>query len=273
MSKVLIVEDQQAMAAMVRHHMENAGYDVLTASGVDAAWDLLVSEPCAAAIVDIELPGKDGWDLLTRSRIDERTRNMPMVVLTGLHGKDIRAKAEALGAEYFTKPFAASALVNRMNFLVHGPVAVEPIVPEIEIAETFDEPTRSPHSPLPGIRELPAFLEEEVITSMPPPPELPVERIEVPEVPPLGSSDAPLDLVAVKVVLLLGDYQVEGSVHMPPDAGRFSDAWESMFLSPRSFVPVTDAKVIVQGGPRAVAATEFLQIRKSDIKGIFPTEM
>lgn len=273
MSKVLILEDQQAMAAMVRHHMENAGFDVLTASSVDAAWDLLVSESPAAAIVDIQLPGKDGWDLLTRSRIDERYRTMPMVVLTGLHGKDVRARAEGLGADYFTKPFAASALVSRMNLLVNGAPSVEPIVPEIEIAEVFEEISRSPHSPVPGFEEMPAYLEN-TISAVPPPPERPIERTEMlSEIPPLGSSDFPLDLVAVKVVLLLDHYQIEGSVHMPADAGRFSDAWESMYLNPRSYVPVTEAKVIVQGGPRAVASAQFLQIRKSDIKGIFPTEM
>jgi hypothetical protein len=97
-----------------------------------------------------------------------------------------------------------------------------------------------------------------------------VEREAVlPDLSPSGS-DHPLDLVAVKVVLLMSQYQVEGFVHMPAEYGRFSDAWEQMFTAMRSYVPVTDARVIVQGGQQAVAATPFLQVRKSDIKGIFP---
>jgi CheY-like chemotaxis protein len=268
MSKVLIVEDQPAMAAMVRHHVESAGFEVVSAGDVDTAWDLLVTESPDVGIVDIQLPGKEGWDLLTRTRVDERTREVPMLVLTGLHGREIRERAEAFGAEFFTKPFAASALVNRLHQIVHvqpeGPIVEEPVIPD-----TVEALTEITVSPTHLDRTL---LIEELASIAPPPPAHDVEREAVPVEPSPSGADGPLDLVAVKVVLLLANYQVEGCLHMPAQMGRFSDAWESMFSAPRGFVAVTDAKVIVQGGPKAVAVTPFLQVRKSDIKGIFPTE-
>lgn len=274
MSKVLIVEDQPSMAAMVRHHVEGAGFEVITASEVESAWELLVAEAPDAAIVDIELPGKDGWDLISRSRVDHRTRDLPLVVLTGLHGRDVRERAEAFGAEFFTKPFAASALVNKLTSLVAAPIGGEPRIDVVaQVPDTIEGIVdRDEHA---GTREayasLTSILEGSARSEAPAPPEVrQVEREAVlPDLSPSGS-DHPLDLVAVKVVLLMSQYQIEGYVHMPAELGRFSDAWEQMFAAMRSYVPVTDARVIVQGGQQAVATTPFLQVRKSDIKGIFP---
>lgn len=258
-SKVLIVEDQASMAAMVRHHVETAGFEVLSASDVDAAWDLLLSEQPEAAIVDIQLPGKDGWDLISKSRVDDRTRHVPLVVLTALHGREVREQAEAFGAEYFTKPFAASVLINKLRSMVpssHQEPTVAEIIESGEIPDTPEVLLREP------------FLYETEHQVPPPPTAAPVERTS-PTLPDLGAS--PLDLVAVQVVLLLPGYQVEGTIHMPSNPGRFSDSWEQMYENPRTYVPVTDAKVIVDGGPRAIATTQFLQVRKTDVKGIFPT--
>jgi two-component system, OmpR family, response regulator len=273
-SKVLIVEDQPSMAAMVRHHVEGAGFEVITASEVESAWELLVAEAPDAAIVDIELPGKDGWDLISRSRVDHRTRDLPLVVLTGLHGRDVRERAEAFGAEFFTKPFAASALVNKLTSLVASPIGGEPRIDVVaQVPDTIEGIVD--HDEHAGTREayasLASILEGAARNEAPPPPAVrQVEREAVlPDLSPSGS-DHPLDLVAVKVVLLMSQYQIEGYVHMPAELGRFSDAWEQMFAAMRSYVPVTDARVIVQGGQQAVATTPFLQVRKSDIKGIFP---
>jgi CheY-like chemotaxis protein len=268
-SKVLIVEDQPSMAAMVRHHVESAGFDVVTASDVDGAWNILLSENPEAAIVDIQLQGADGWDLLTKTRVDERTRHLPMVVLTGLHGREVRERVEAFGAEYFTKPFAASQLINRLRQMVH-PTDLDPLS-EIEVPETVEMLLTDIAMPLTDA-DLPQV--EELHRTVPPPPAArPVERSTAhPELSPASREERPLDLVAVSVVLMLSEYQIEGRVHMPADTGRFSDAWEAMVESPRSYVPVTDAKVIFQGAAKSVATTPFLQVAKADIKGIFPVQ-
>lgn len=269
MSKVLIVEDQPSMAAMVRHHVENAGFDVVTATEVEGAWDVLMSETPDAAIVDIELPGKDGWDLLLRSRVEERTRHLPMVVLTGLHGRDVRDRAEAFGAEYFTKPFAASALVSKLHHMVGNGSGTIPS--PAEMPDTIEELTAAVLASTSAMDEAEDILESLAAEQLAPP-QPPADATQITATTaPSPAEGSPTELTVVKVVLMLPQYQIEGSIHMPAEAGRFSDAWEWMFESGRSFVPVTDAKVIFQGPQRSVAQTPFIQIRKTDITGIFPT--
>lgn len=263
------------MAAMVRHHIESAGFQVLTAGDVDTAWDLLVGERPEAAIVDIQLPGKEGWDLLSRSRVDERTRHLPLVVLTALQGAEIRNKVEAFGADYFTKPFAASALVKRLRELViEEEEVLSEALPVLDVVDTIEDLSGSAPQDASVVDEERSEMVERILGLAPPPPPTIEQPQEVASAADLGlviPAGMPIDLVAVKVMILLDHYQIEGLIHMPSDLGRFSDSWESMFDSPRSFVPVTDARVTL-ASTGAVASTPFLQVKKSDIRSIFPLD-
>lgn len=91
-----------------------------------------------------------------------------------------------------------------------------------------------------------------------------------------GAREAPragrVTLVAVPVVLLVHGYEVRGTVHLPPELARFSDAWESLIRDQRAYLPVTDATVIEQGG-REVATPAFLEVRKSEIRAVFPQDV
>ncbi|MDQ4025650.1 MAG: response regulator, partial [Actinomycetota bacterium] len=61
MPKILVVEDQQSVVAIVRYHLESAGMDGIFASDVQTGWRLLTTETPDAVVVDIGLPGPDGW--------------------------------------------------------------------------------------------------------------------------------------------------------------------------------------------------------------------
>ncbi len=115
MPKILVVEDQQSVVAIVRYHLESAGMDGFFASDVQAGWRLLTSERPDAAVIDIGLPGPDGWSLIEKLRGDERFAGLPVVVLTGLIEPDVVRRAASLGCEYLSKPFAASALVGKIR--------------------------------------------------------------------------------------------------------------------------------------------------------------
>lgn len=120
MSKILVVEDQQSVVAIVRYHLESAGMEGLFASDVQAGWRLLTSDPPDAAVIDIGLPGPDGWTLIEKLRADERFARLPVVVLTGLIEPEVVRRAAALSCEYLSKPFAASALLSKLRARIEG---------------------------------------------------------------------------------------------------------------------------------------------------------
>ena len=115
MPKILVVEDQQSVVAIVRYHLESAGMEGFFASDVQDGWRLLTTEAPDAAVIDIGLPGADGWTLIEKLRRDERFGALPIVVLTGLIEPDVVRRAASLGCEYLSKPFAASALLGKIR--------------------------------------------------------------------------------------------------------------------------------------------------------------
>ncbi len=230
MAKVLIVEDQPSVSTVVQYHVEQAGFETTQAGDAEDAWRKLISEYPDAAVVDIKLPGSDGWTFIERVRNDGRFSSLPIVVLTGLLEADVVTRAESLHCGYLSKPFAASALVNKIEAQVKGAKPGRPSLDDMH--ESRNAAAAAPQ-------------------------------------PPQGGH---VDLVQVRVVVLLSGYQVEGDMHLPPELGRFSDAWESLIKDQRQFLPVTNAVVTVHGGPKAVAKAGFLQIRKSDVQGIFPKD-
>jgi DNA-binding response OmpR family regulator len=128
MAKILVVEDQQSVVAIVRYHLESAGMDGLFASDVQDGWRLLTTEGADAAVVDIGLPGADGWTLIEKLRGDDRFAQLPVVVLTGLIEPDVVSRAASLHCEYLSKPFAASALLGKIRDGLH-PVPARPPEP------------------------------------------------------------------------------------------------------------------------------------------------
>ena len=79
-----------------------------------------------------------------------------------------------------------------------------------------------------------------------------------------------VEMVSAVVIVLLDHYRIEGSVHLPPELPRFSDAWESIMRDPRLFIPITDARVFPGDVEDEVGAPSFLEVRKSDIRAVFP---
>jgi hypothetical protein len=80
-----------------------------------------------------------------------------------------------------------------------------------------------------------------------------------------------IKLMAVRVVLLLDTYQVEGNVYVAPELKRFSDAFESVMRDNRAFIPVTEARVL-RGDGKVIASPDFIEVRKSELRGVFPLE-
>ena len=79
--------------------------------------------------------------------------------------------------------------------------------------------------------------------------------------------------VSIGDVLWLDGYRIEGHVHLPPELGRFSDAWESVMRDHREFVPVTTCRVTTGDGDMIIATPSFIEVRKSHIRAVFPMDI
>jgi CheY-like chemotaxis protein len=109
---VLVIEDDPGAVRLLRTYLEGEGYEAVVAvdgeSGIAAA---RASAP-AAIILDVLLPGIDGWEVLRRLKADPGLRDVPVVVVTVV---DERSVAMSLGAaDYFLKPVKPEALLARL---------------------------------------------------------------------------------------------------------------------------------------------------------------
>ena len=109
-SSVLIIEDDASAVRLLREYLEPVGYEVQIATDGEGGLAAARKAPPAAIILDILLPGIDGWEVLRQMRSDDRLRDVPVVILTVV---DEREVGLALGAvDYLVKPVSREALLS-----------------------------------------------------------------------------------------------------------------------------------------------------------------
>ena len=105
-SRVLVVEDSPVIQRLIEMTLKPAGYEVeFCSSGVDGLARARADRP-DLVILDIGLPGMDGWEVLEALRADEETKSMAVMVLTA-HGRaSVQDEADLKGANLaLSKPF------------------------------------------------------------------------------------------------------------------------------------------------------------------------
>jgi two-component system, OmpR family, phosphate regulon response regulator PhoB len=116
MSKILVVEDELAIAKMVSIHLHHAGYDVTLAhdaADARAAVDQVLPD---LVILDWMLPGQSGIALAQGWRAQARTQDLPIIMLTARAGEaDKVAGLDAGADDYLTKPFSSHELLARIR--------------------------------------------------------------------------------------------------------------------------------------------------------------
>jgi DNA-binding response OmpR family regulator len=118
-ARILVVEDDRDIADLIAHALAKAGYEVdRVASGPDALASARAAAP-DAIILDLMLPGLDGFDVCRALRADHDTASIPIIMLTARGEESDRVAGLELGADdYVTKPFSAKELVARVGALL-----------------------------------------------------------------------------------------------------------------------------------------------------------
>ena len=117
MTKVLAVEDDRELAELLRFILLRAGFEIRVAHDVRSALQLLAEEPPDAILLDVNLGGSSGLDLLRAvRRRDDAAGQTVVVVLSGVAAEAEKVRALEMGADdYITKPFGHRELVARLG--------------------------------------------------------------------------------------------------------------------------------------------------------------
>lgn len=114
--QILIVEDQQEIRGIVEKYLHNEGYDVLIAKDGFEALNLFNSQTVHLILLDIMMPGIDGFDVLMEIR---KVSDLPIIMLTAKQEEVDRIKGFNGGADdYVVKPFSARELMLRIKRLL-----------------------------------------------------------------------------------------------------------------------------------------------------------
>jgi DNA-binding response OmpR family regulator len=118
MNRVLIVEDEQHLADGLRFNLEAEGYEVQVTGTGEAALELLATQPPVDVIVlDVMLPGKDGFTVMSEMR--QAGQFIPTLILTARgYPADVLKGFEAGADDYLTKPFDLAILMARIRGLL-----------------------------------------------------------------------------------------------------------------------------------------------------------
>jgi two-component system phosphate regulon response regulator PhoB len=119
MSRILIVEDEPAIAELIAINLRHAGFEVVVAEDADAAQDAVDGVLPTLVVLDWMLPGRSGHALLRQWRAAARTRGLPVIMLTARSEEADKISGLDAGADdYLTKPFSANELLARIRALL-----------------------------------------------------------------------------------------------------------------------------------------------------------
>ncbi len=134
--RILVVEDEPSIAELIAINLTHAGYQVEKALQTEVAMNMMRDELPSLLILDWMLPGKSGVQFARELRANERTRGLPILMLTAKSEESDKVLGLDSGADdYVTKPFSPKELVARVKALLRrqspiedtGPLSVGPL--------------------------------------------------------------------------------------------------------------------------------------------------
>jgi len=118
--KILIVDDEKEFLALIREALEMRGFEVITAcNAVESGLELATRLP-SLILMDIKMPGIDGMQACKAIKRNPVTKNIPIVIVSGLVENSYAKKAKKLGiTECLTKPVDIEKLINKIQEILN----------------------------------------------------------------------------------------------------------------------------------------------------------
>ena len=121
MKKILLIEDNELNRDMLSRRLQKRGYEVVTAVDGETGVATAQVEAPALILMDVSLPGIDGWEATRRLKAAPETRHIPIVALTAYAMPNDRDKALAVGCDDFDiKPIELPRLLEKIETLLKG---------------------------------------------------------------------------------------------------------------------------------------------------------
>ena len=115
-ASILVADDEPNIVLSLEFLLKQAGFRVRTVSDGEAALAAIAQEPPDLVLLDVMIPGRDGYAVCQEIRGNPAWRDMRIIMLTAKGGEIQREKGLSLGAdEYVTKPFSTRELVERIR--------------------------------------------------------------------------------------------------------------------------------------------------------------
>jgi DNA-binding response OmpR family regulator len=117
--KILVVDDEPDIVLVLQATLTHAGYEVLTAYDGPGALEQVEAGLPDLILLDIRMPGVDGWEVCARLKEDQRTRDILVMMVTAMGGTEAIIRGLSLGAsDYLVKPFSFDELLTRVKALM-----------------------------------------------------------------------------------------------------------------------------------------------------------
>ena len=127
MRRILVVDDDREVVRLIRAYLEQAGFEVLAAYDGDTAVHVIRRERPDLLLLDLMLPGKDGWEITRLVRNDAALAHIPIIMLTARVDDTDKIVGLELGADdYVTKPYNPREVVARVRARLRQPDVAPP---------------------------------------------------------------------------------------------------------------------------------------------------
>ncbi len=116
---ILIVEDEPSILSSLEFILRHAGWTTKSVTDGEAALLAVNAVAPRAVVLDVMLPKQSGFEVLKRLRMDSKTRDLPILILTAKGQQQDKRTAEGLGAtDFVTKPYANTEVVEAVRHLL-----------------------------------------------------------------------------------------------------------------------------------------------------------
>jgi two-component system, cell cycle response regulator DivK len=121
--RILVIDDSKTNVVLLEAVLNTHGYSTIKALNVKDAYSLIEKEKPVLILLDLLMPGTNGFDFLTIIKSNNDTKDIPVIVVSAVTDEENIMRSKALGAiDFITKPIDIQILVEKVGEIIGNPV-------------------------------------------------------------------------------------------------------------------------------------------------------